>query len=133
MKKYCAFLLLFCLLCISGTALAQTSGTCGENEAIDWTLENGTITFNGNGDHPTWNSTCKDVITSNVTKVVIGDKVFAPENASEMFANLYSVQEMILRNLDVSQTTNMSIASSAFICVTVYLFTTTSAEPGVVN
>ena len=106
MKKYFTFLILLCLLCISGTALAQ-SGRCGVNYDIEWTLENGTITFNGTGDHPTWSSTCKNAIR-NATRVVVGQKIFAPTNVNRMFENLSSVQEMILDNLDVSEVTDMS-------------------------
>ena len=117
MKKYCAFLLLFCLLCISGTALAQDDvapddgGTCGTN--VRYQIMGITIYFDK--DDPdqaaTWADDCLSPFKNNeaISIVNIADEPIKFANGSK-FQDAKYIQEMNLSKLDVSESdvTDMS-------------------------
>jgi len=98
------------------TTKATESGTWGDSEgAAKWTFDNGVLTISGgtignsttNEQRP-W-QTNPNLVASSITSVVIADKVTVGEDATQLFAGLNKVTSFTgMKNLDTSQTTNMT-------------------------
>lgn len=107
MKRLFTGILLLCLLL--GFQAVFADGTCGTN--VKYTISGNTISFSKSraGSAAVWGPDCGEVFQENekITSVKIKNKIRV-KDAVRMFNFFENVEQMDLRNLDVSRVTDMS-------------------------